>query len=236
MTSTIRVHSADSHLMEPDDLWMRALPGISASGRRPCRTTAGTSRHVDGRAACSRMLNSFAEQFRPPGAFDLDQRLLDLDREGVVAQLAFPSRGFWICSITDPALQQACVAAYNDWAAAEVIARTDRVLPAAIVSTVDIDHAVAEVQRARRPRVPVDLHADVRPGRHGVRPRPVGPALGGDRGHRHGARRSTSAPAATRRVPRSRRRGRELLGDVRARAARRDPPGRRRRARPASRT
>ena len=148
MTSPIRVHSADSHLMEPDDLWLRSLPAHLGE-RAPAVHNDGRYETVtvDGQQMF-RMLNSFAEQFRPPGAFDLDQRLLDLDREGVVAQLAFPSRGFWICSITDPVLQQACAAAYNDWAAAEVIARADRVLPAAIVSTVDIDHAVAEVQRA----------------------------------------------------------------------------------------
>jgi predicted TIM-barrel fold metal-dependent hydrolase len=45
-------------------------------------------------------------------------------------------------------VQRACAAAYNDWAADEVIARTDRVLPAAIVSTVDIDDAIAEARRA----------------------------------------------------------------------------------------
>jgi predicted TIM-barrel fold metal-dependent hydrolase len=94
-----------------------------------------------------RMLNSFAEQFRPPGAFDLTRRLADLDQEGVLGQLAFPSRGFWVCSITDVELQRACASAYNDWAAREIIDKTDRVLPAAIVSTLDIEHATAEVER-----------------------------------------------------------------------------------------
>jgi predicted TIM-barrel fold metal-dependent hydrolase len=148
MTAQIRVHSADSHLMEPDDLWLRALPP-ELGERAPSVSNDGKYETVmvDGQQMF-RMLNSFAEQFRPPGAFDIDQRLRDLDQEGVVGQLAFPSRGFWICSMTDPALQRACVAAYNDWAATEVIARTRRILPTAIVSTLDIDDAVAEVHRA----------------------------------------------------------------------------------------
>jgi predicted TIM-barrel fold metal-dependent hydrolase len=148
MSELIRVHSADSHLMEPDDLWLRALPGEFGT-RAPRVENDGQYEvvYVDG-TRMFRMLNSFAEQFRPPGAFDLAQRLKDLDEEGVVGQLAFPSRGFWVCSITDAELQKACAAAFNDWAADEVIARTDRVLPAAIVSTLDIEHAVAEVHRA----------------------------------------------------------------------------------------
>jgi predicted TIM-barrel fold metal-dependent hydrolase len=134
--------------MEPDDLWLRALPGALGE-RAPRVENDGTHEivTVDGQRIF-RMLNSFAEQFRPPGAVDLDRRLEDLDQEGVVGQLAFPSRGFWICTIDDPEVQRACAAAYNDWAADEVIARTDRVLPAAIVSTVDIDDAIAEARRA----------------------------------------------------------------------------------------
>ncbi len=148
MSELIRVHSADSHLMEPDDLWLQALPG-DLGQRAPRVETDGTYEfvYVDGERM-SRMLNSFAEQFRPPGATDLVQRLEDLDGEGVVAQLAFPSRGFWICGISDRDLHRACAEAYNDWAVDEVIARTDRVLPAAIVSTIDIDDAIAEVHRA----------------------------------------------------------------------------------------
>lgn len=147
MSDLIRVHSADSHLMEPDDLWLRALPDELA-GRAPRVENDGRYEivTVDGEQMF-RMLNSFAEQFRPPGAFDLTKRLDDLDAEGVVGQLAFPSRGFWVCSITDPDLQRACAQAFNDWAASEIIAQTDRILPAAIVSTLDLDHAVAEVRR-----------------------------------------------------------------------------------------
>jgi predicted TIM-barrel fold metal-dependent hydrolase len=148
MSDLIRVHSADSHLMEPDDLWLRALPG-DLGRRAPLVSTDGKYEFVDvDGQRMSRMLNSFADKFRPPGALDLVQRLKDLDEEGVVAQLAFPSRGFWVCALDDPELHRLCVAAYNDWAVEEVIARTDRVLPAAMVSTVDIGDAVAEVQRA----------------------------------------------------------------------------------------
>jgi predicted TIM-barrel fold metal-dependent hydrolase len=42
-------------------------------------------------------------------------------------------------------LEAATVRAYNEWAVSEVIGRTDRILPAAMVPVNSIDHAIAEV-------------------------------------------------------------------------------------------
>jgi predicted TIM-barrel fold metal-dependent hydrolase len=148
MADLLRVHSADSHLMEPEDLWTASLPEeLGARAPRVERDDKYEYIHLDGQRMF-RMLNSFAEQFRPPGAYDLTRRLQDLDQEGVLGQLAFPSRGFWLSSLTDRELARAASAAYNDWAASEVIAKAPRIVPPAIVSMVDVDDAVAEVRRA----------------------------------------------------------------------------------------
>jgi len=134
--------------MEPDDLWVQALPAdLAARAPRVERDEKFEYVYVDGERMF-RMLNSFAEEFRPPGAYDIDQRLTDLDHEGVWGQLAFPSRGFWLSSLTDPELARAACGAYNDWAASEVIRRTPRVLPPATISTVDVADAVDELHRA----------------------------------------------------------------------------------------
>src|ERR1044072_7789288 len=87
------------------------------------------------------------DAMRPPGAWALNVRLKDLDQEGVWGQLASPSMGFWLVSITDRELARETVRAWNDWAYDEILSRNKRVITTACVSTADIDDAVAEVER-----------------------------------------------------------------------------------------
>jgi predicted TIM-barrel fold metal-dependent hydrolase len=133
--------------MEPHDLWTTALPGeLGQRAPRTERTDKHETVFVDGRRMY-RSLAAFAEAARPPGASDLDIRLEDLDREGVWGQIAFPSRALWLCAIDDPVLEAATIRVYNEWAASEIIARTGRVLPAAMLPVRNIDDALAELGR-----------------------------------------------------------------------------------------
>src|SRR6266536_3151817 len=97
----IWAHSADSHVLEPPDLWTSRLPKRLAD--RAPRAERGDKYeilYIDGQQI-DRQLNDFMDAMRPPGATDLDRRLKDLDQEGVWSQLAFPSMGFWSVNITD---------------------------------------------------------------------------------------------------------------------------------------
>lgn len=148
MSQKIWANSADSHVLEPDDLWTSRLPPELAE--RAPRTERGEKLetvYLDGRRVY-RQLNDFMDAMRPPGARDLSIRLKDLDSEGVWGQLAFPSSGFWTVLITDRDLARVTVAAWNDWAHEEILSRTSRVLVPAILPMVDIDDAVAELERA----------------------------------------------------------------------------------------
>jgi predicted TIM-barrel fold metal-dependent hydrolase len=144
----IWANSGDSHVMEPADLWTSRL---SASlGARAPRTEKG-ERHetvfVDGQSVF-RTLNAFAEEARAPGAVDLHQRLRDMDDEGVMNQVLFPSAGLWTYRITDPELWRECAAAYNDWMLDDVMSFSPRLVGAATLPLLDIDDAVRELQRS----------------------------------------------------------------------------------------
>src|SRR5271165_6927156 len=105
MMTKIWANSGDSHVLEPDDLWLRSLPARLA-GRAP-RSERGDKYeilYIDGERV-DRQLNDFMDAMRPPGARDLDIRLKDLDQEGVWGQLAFPSMGFWTVKLTDRELE-----------------------------------------------------------------------------------------------------------------------------------
>ena len=148
MSGKIWAHSADSHVLEPADLWTSRLPKRLAD--RAPRSERGDKYevlYIDGQQI-DRQLNDFMDAMRPPGATDLDVRLKDLDQEGVWSQLAFPSMGFWSVNITDRELAREVAGAWNDWAHEEVTSQQDRIFTPAIVSTANVEDAVKELERA----------------------------------------------------------------------------------------
>jgi predicted TIM-barrel fold metal-dependent hydrolase len=148
MTEKIWAHSADSHVLEPDDLWTSTLPADLAE-RAPKADVDGDrfTTIVDGQVVRRDPL-AFQEAMRPPGANDFAIRLRDLDEQGVWAEVAFPSQGLWTTIMTDPHLVRECVRVYNDWCLPTMRAVSERFLPAAMVSMLDTDDAVAELQRS----------------------------------------------------------------------------------------
>ena len=162
MAAKIWTHSADSHLLEPKDLWQQFLPKKQAD-RMPRieRIDDDEERvHVDGKSFVRRLPKimtakgatgeTIAElSHRPPGSRDLQARLVDLDQEGVMAEVMFQSIGLWCGLIEDPQLIRAAARAENEWLATEVQALApDRFVPAALMPLIDVDDAVAELQHA----------------------------------------------------------------------------------------
>jgi len=82
------------------------------------------------------------------GARDLDLRLADMDRDGVDAELVFPSLGLMLPRIADREGQREACRVYNDWAWDYCAPVRDRLVPAAMIPCVDFDDALAECQRA----------------------------------------------------------------------------------------
>jgi predicted TIM-barrel fold metal-dependent hydrolase len=144
----IWVNSADSHVLEPERLWLDSLPSdLAERAPRSVRDDTSETVYVDG-IALRRDPIAFQEAMRPPGARDLVQRMRDLDAQGVWGEIVFPSAGLWTSNMTDPKLAKACCAAWNDWAADTIIAASPRLVPAAILPILDTDDAVEELHRA----------------------------------------------------------------------------------------
>ena len=150
MTDKIWANSGDSHVLEPGDLFTARLPTRLAE-RAP--TTVKDERHetiyVDGQTVF-RTLQAFAagSRDRAPGAFDPALRLHDLDGEGVVNQVLFPSIGLWVYRMTDQELWRECARAYNDWLIEEIMTASPRLVGVAILPLADTADAVAELQRS----------------------------------------------------------------------------------------
>jgi predicted TIM-barrel fold metal-dependent hydrolase len=180
-TSTkLWANSADSHFLEPPDLWTTHLPPDMAA-RVPHVTvdpeTGVETIHLDGMSFERPRPNPRQQAFyeashRPPGARDARARLADLDAEGIWGELVFPSLGMWNAAFTDPVLLREAIKVSNDWAMAEIEGVSKRLVVAAQVPLLDIDDAIAELHRIAAmgakavflpttpPRAQVDYHRE----------------------------------------------------------------------------
>jgi predicted TIM-barrel fold metal-dependent hydrolase len=86
----------------------------------------------------------------PVSAYDPQVRLNDLARDGVDAEVVFPTLGLQFFSLDDVEFRWAIFRAYNDWLAEEFCAPfADRFFGIAMLDPEDVDLAVAEMARAK---------------------------------------------------------------------------------------
>ncbi|MCW2527391.1 MAG: amidohydrolase [Pseudonocardiales bacterium] len=152
-------NSGDSHYMEPPNLYSDGLPASLAERMpRSVKAADGLSEtiYVDGRSFTRDLPRiqtvkgkggvTLTEALRAPGSDDMTIRRVDLDSEGIWAELIYPSVGLWNSMITDPALAREAVKVANDWAIDVQHEDVRHVMPAQI-SPLDVHDAVAEVER-----------------------------------------------------------------------------------------
>jgi uncharacterized protein len=163
----IKVICADSHVMEPPDLWTSrldterwggAVPHVRHDDRR------GEDRwHIGGHWSSGVAKFSFAgwNEFPPshpnvieeadPGAWDPHKRLERMDEYGIYAQVLYPNLiGFssiFFMDIEDHDLRKACVQAYNDFVLDFASADLNRLVPLMWLPFWDVDLAVEEMRR-----------------------------------------------------------------------------------------
>lgn len=160
--STFSVVSADSHVIEPADLWLNLLePAFRDRAPRVVRDPqrnedvfvcegqrllppAGMSQAGKERDKADRTLAGVY-----PGAYDPHARLSDMARDGVEAEVLYPSIAMRIFALQDRALVQACFRAYNTWIANFCRAYPDRFKGIAMADLDNIEEAVSEAHRAR---------------------------------------------------------------------------------------
>lgn len=150
--------SADSHVMEPIDLWTRHLPAHYQSLGPRFEVRGGQTylmvEHTvirnfsrlgqnDGGAPPAEQEKTFSM-----GGSDPATRLRDLDIDGMWGEVMYPNLAFFCCfHIHDADLQVAVARVYNDWVADQFIGASDRFAPAAVIPVRDVGAAVAELQR-----------------------------------------------------------------------------------------
>jgi len=174
MSLPFKLVSADSHIAEPPDLWRgrieprfadRAPTVVSHEGAdffvidqsRPPKTGApgiGIGLLATKRKYTEPEGYDFGHDGRwqdvPESAYDPGKRATELDREGIEAELIYPTLGLGIFGLRDRDYRYACLRAYNDWMAEYTAAQPRRLFGIAVIATDDIARDVAELERCAR--------------------------------------------------------------------------------------
>src|SRR3954468_23225916 len=122
--------SADSHVIEPHDLWVERLPAALKDKAPRYAARTRFEKHNGGRD--------------PVG------RVKEMAMDGVSSEVLYASLALNQFGIADAELQEACFRVYNDWMIEYCSHAPDRLFGLGLISTYRIDNAVAEVERCRK--------------------------------------------------------------------------------------
>jgi predicted TIM-barrel fold metal-dependent hydrolase len=152
-------HSGDSHLTEPDHLWMHLLTVADAARMPWSRWGDGDEQiiEVDGEIFRRTIPQAARHDERPAarGATDLDARLEDMSSEGIWAEVLYCATAMWLYRIRDVALLGRACGALNRWLAEDVRRHAPhRLVPAALLPANDPDAATNELEHVAE----LDLH------------------------------------------------------------------------------
>jgi predicted TIM-barrel fold metal-dependent hydrolase len=137
------VISADSHVTEPPDTYApRIDPKYRDDAPHIVQDERGDVFHIPGMkvpvpmglvAAAGKQaedLTTFGVRFEDlhRGGWDPQARLADQDRDGVAAEVIYPTVGMALCNHRDIDYKRACMQAYNRWIAEYCATAPDRLI------------------------------------------------------------------------------------------------------------
>jgi uncharacterized protein len=125
--------SADSHVMEPHDLWVTRLPQ-ALRDQAPRYPEPKVGEGFQGH----------------PGGHDPNERIKEMAVDGVSAEVLYPTLGLGQFGMDDAALQEACFRVYNDWLIDYCQVNNDRLVGIPNIAIYDVDHAVKELERCKK--------------------------------------------------------------------------------------
>jgi predicted TIM-barrel fold metal-dependent hydrolase len=153
--------SADSHVLEPGDLWTKALGGRFGDALprivKDFGGHEGTFFYLGrpGEAArIDELVNAVGDDQRVKelvqAGSDPVFRVQLMKADGVSAEVLNPTFALWVPRIPDPAMRRACAEVFNDWIVEYCASASERLLGVGIVPIDDPEWAVNEAKRIIR--------------------------------------------------------------------------------------
>ena len=162
------IFSCDAHIAEPSDLFTERMPQHLADYAITLTTEGSRRIYKVGDRVIMRFLTDFPahktgktdEEFyaqsssvvdtKRRGLRDLALRAQDMDRDGVDAELCFPTVGLLIARIGDREGERTAARIWNDWAWDYTEPLRDRLIPTAVIPSHNFDDALAECRRTAK--------------------------------------------------------------------------------------
>jgi predicted TIM-barrel fold metal-dependent hydrolase len=161
--------SADSHVVEPADLWTTrvdkkfrerapqvrpdpkraGLASMYVEGMQPIGISAFGASGRSGEELRQFERNAGYEDVHR-GAYDPTERIKAQEEDGVEAEVLYTSLGMPLFGLQDTEFQRECFRAYNDWLAEYCSHSPKRLVGTALITLSDIPKAIAELQRTRK--------------------------------------------------------------------------------------
>ncbi len=160
--------SADSHVVESVEFFepladmfgdkaprvVIADPAIGpqlnlGDGRLGLRITGFFMQNVDFTKPEAQELLAKGYELARPGCYDVKERLLDQDIDGIDAEVIYPSVIFNVYQVEDRNILNATFRLYNDWVADYCSKSPDRLFPLASLQLYDLDEAIEEMERSK---------------------------------------------------------------------------------------
>src|SRR4051794_3479438 len=154
--------SADSHVIEPHDLWLKyadpayrdRVPRLVRGEEHDLLVGEEYEGHIGLLSGVLRkgadvIVDGRWEDDVFPGGYDPHQRMKDLARDGISAEVLFPTVGLAFYPIADGGLLWAMLRAYNTWLGDFCGEYPDRLFGIAMLNSDDVDTAVQELRRSR---------------------------------------------------------------------------------------
>jgi predicted TIM-barrel fold metal-dependent hydrolase len=161
-----RIFSADSHVIEPADVWTARMdrrfgdraPRVVkrkgdregdffvAEGLRPFPVAGFAVAGVDPKQFGTAMAAGYPGV--RPSAWDPVERIKDQERDGVVGEVLYPSLGMRLFQLEDGELRAASFRAYNDWLADYCAHNPRRLAGVAMISLDEPGAGVTELEHA----------------------------------------------------------------------------------------
>lgn len=151
------VFSCDAHIVEPLDLFTKNMSPankqwapnaeVNDKGMRLNKLGDTVLFKIPANFHAHKVGDSNDLDTRRRGVRDLSLRFADMERDGVDAELCFPSLGLLAPSIPDREASREAARIYNDWAWDFLADVRNKLIPAAIIPLVDMDDALQELKR-----------------------------------------------------------------------------------------
>jgi predicted TIM-barrel fold metal-dependent hydrolase len=152
------IFSADGHIAEPSNLFVEGLPPSLRDYGMHAEVRDGYRFMMAGSKVLSKMNINRPPPVQDPnveqfgrgnrlGIKEIPGRLIDMESEGIDAEIVFPSQGLFVSLIENPEAELASCQLYNDWNAKFFSEHLKIFVRCGILPVHDFKNTVAEIKR-----------------------------------------------------------------------------------------